>query len=643
MKKLSFLFLLALLPLMASADVVVIDDINYNLNTTDNTAEVAENKFWTNIIIPSTVMYEGLNYSVTSIGASAFSSSGILTSVTIPNSVTSIGESAFAACTELKSVTIGSGVTTIGKKAFSSCFSLTSVTIPHSVTSIGEGAFSFCSRLTSIEIPNSVTSIGETPFGFCSSLTSISVESGNTKYDSRNNCNAIIETATNNLIQGCINTVIPNDVTSIGKLFLADCNDLTSVTIPNSVKSIGEAAISSCPNLVSVKIGKGVTSIGDFAFYGCPSLTSVTCEATEVPSTGSYVLDNIPLSDATLYVPASALESYKATAPWSAFGTIAAIDDEPVATGITINETNFPDEKFRNWILSQEYGQDGVLTDEEIADVMSIKVSYSDIQSLKGLEYFTELEYLFCQGNQLKSLDLSKNTKLTYLNCGSNQLTSLDLSGCTAMTELWCFENQLTSLDVSGCTALTFMNCYANQLISLDVSCCTALESMNCSSNKMTTLNISGCTELQLLNCSENQLTSLDASNNPVLESLQCSNNNLTSLDVTNTAMVYIECFQNQINGAAMDAFVKGLPQITSGKEWDGLMYIVTSEDEGNVMTNTQVAVAKAKGWNPHYYDGKEWVPYADIKPVLRGDVNEDGVVNGTDIQEVINIIVNAD
>jgi hypothetical protein len=156
-------------------------------------------------------------------------------------------------------------------------------------------------------------------------------------------------------------------VTSIGKLFLADCNDLTSVTIPNSVKSIGEAAISSCPNLVSVKIGKGVTSIGDFAFYGCPSLTSVTCEATEVPSTGSYVLDNIPLSDATLYVPASALESYKATAPWSAFGTIAAIDDEPVATGITINETNFPDENFRNWILSQEYGKDGVLTDDEIA------------------------------------------------------------------------------------------------------------------------------------------------------------------------------------------------------------------------------------------------------------------------------------
>ena len=315
----------------------------------------------------------------------------------------------------------------------------------------------------------------------------------------------------------------------------------------------------------------------------------------------------------------------------------------PTLVGITINETNFPDGNFRDWILSQEYGQDGVLTDEEIADVMSIKVNDKNIQSLKGIEYFTELEYLFCQGNQLKSLDLSKNTKLTYLNCGGNQLTSLDLSGCTAMTELWCFENQLTSLGISKCTALTKLYCYKNQLTSLDISACTALESMNCSSNQLTSLDVLRCSGLQLLNCSENQLTSLDLSHNTVLESLQCYDNKLTSLNVTNTALVYIGCYRNQLNSTAMSAFVNGLPQITCGKEWDGLMYIVENENEGNVMTPTQVATATAKGWNPHYYDGKEWVPYADIKPVLRGDVNEDGVVNGTDIQEIINIIVNAD
>ena len=315
----------------------------------------------------------------------------------------------------------------------------------------------------------------------------------------------------------------------------------------------------------------------------------------------------------------------------------------PTLVGITINETNFPDGNFRDWISAQEYGQDGVLTDDEIADVMSIKVTSKNIQSLKGIEYFTELEYLFCQSNLLESLDLSKNTKLTYLNCGGNQLTSLDLSGCTAMTELWCFENQLTSLGISKCTALTKLYCYKNQLTSLDISACTALESMNCSSNQLTSLDVLRCSGLQLLNCSNNLLTSLDLSNNTVLESLQCYDNKLTSLNVTNTALVYIGCYRNQLNSTAMSAFVNGLPQITCGKEWDGLMYIVENENEGNVMTPNLIAAATTKGWNPHYYDGKDWVPYADIKPVLRGDVNEDGQVNGTDIQEVINIIVNAE
>mgnify|MGYP002523005531 CR=1 FL=1 len=146
------------------------------------------------------------------------------------------------------------------------------------------------------------------------------------------------------------------------------------------------------------------------------------------------------------------------------------------------------------------------------------------------------------------------------------------------------------------------------------------------------------------MNCNNNQLTSLDASNNTVLESLQCFGNKLTSLDVTNTALVYIECQMNQINGAAMDAFVKGLPQITSGKEWDGQLIVVANEDEGNLMTTTQVAAAKVKGWTPYYYNGEDWQEYPGSEPAfLRGDVNDDGIVNGTDIQEIINIIVNGE
>ena len=148
--------------------------------------------------------------------------------------------------------------------------------VTYSVTSIGDYAFSGCSGLTSIEIPNSVTSIGKYAFSRCTGLTSIIVENGNSLYDSRNNCNAIIETATNTLIVGCKNTTIPNSVTSIGSNAFYGCSGLTSVTIPNSVTSIGSWAFYYCTGLTSLTIGNSVTSIGNSAFYGCSGLTSVT-------------------------------------------------------------------------------------------------------------------------------------------------------------------------------------------------------------------------------------------------------------------------------------------------------------------------------------------------------------------------------
>ena len=110
----------------------------------------------------------------------------------------------------------------------------------YSVTGIGYRAFAFCTSLTSLEIPNSVTSIGESAFSFCTSLSSLTVEAGNTKYDSREECNAIIETASNSLIVGCGNSKIPNSVTSIGNRAFYDCASLTSIEIPNSVTKIGE-------------------------------------------------------------------------------------------------------------------------------------------------------------------------------------------------------------------------------------------------------------------------------------------------------------------------------------------------------------------------------------------------------------------
>ena len=300
MKKILSLILLVLLPVVANANHdftectydAYIDGVYYNFN--GNEAEVTFEGYYVDygyegedmreiipsysgsVVIPKSVTNNGKTYSVTSIGAGAFSGCRGLTSVTIPNSVTSIGVGAFSGCHGLTSVTIPNSVTSIGNYAFYDCRGLTSITIPNSVTSIGKEAFYSCRGLTSITIPNSVTSIGESAFYDCSGLTSIKVEAGNTIYDSRNNCNAIIETATNTLIAGCQNTVIPNGVTSLGEGAFGGCSSLTSINIPNSVTRIGSSAFSGCRGLTSITIGNSVTSIGNNAFAGCSGLTSVT-------------------------------------------------------------------------------------------------------------------------------------------------------------------------------------------------------------------------------------------------------------------------------------------------------------------------------------------------------------------------------
>ncbi|MDY6438342.1 MAG: leucine-rich repeat domain-containing protein [Prevotella sp.] len=247
------------------------------------------NEYTGHVSIPATVIYSGKTYSVTSIGDHAFYGGRSLTSVYIPNSVKSIGDAAFSGCS-LTSVYIPNSVTSIGDAAFSHCRGLTSVYIPNSVTSIGGSAFFECSGLTSVTIPNSVTSIGDYAFRFCSGLTSIVVENGNTKYDSRDNCNAIIETASNTLICGCKTTVIPYGVTSIGDDAFYECG-LTSITIPNSVTSIGDHAFHGCSGLTSVTIPNCSTSIDNYAFYGCSSLTSVTIPNC-VTSIGDYAFQN---------------------------------------------------------------------------------------------------------------------------------------------------------------------------------------------------------------------------------------------------------------------------------------------------------------------------------------------------------------
>ena len=162
--------------------------------------------------------------------------------------------------------------------------------------------------------------------------------------------------------------------------------------------------------------------------------------------------------------------------------------------------------------------------------VVEIRLINNNLQGSGSLAGMKSLRRLWCEDNQLTSLDVSGCTALESLYCYSNQLTSLDVSGCTALWSLDCQYNQLTSLDVSGCTALRWLECYSNQLTSLDVSGCTELEHLYCEYNQLTSLDVSGCTALGILRCYSNQLTSLNVSGCTALWSLDCQYNQLTQV-----------------------------------------------------------------------------------------------------------------
>ena len=236
---------------------------------------------------------------------------------------------------------------------------------------------------------------------------------------------------------------------------------------------------------------------------------------------------------------------------------------------VTIDETTFPDENFRKWILKQSYGKDGVLTEEEIAGIKEIDVAYKEIKSMKGLEYFTAIERLWCGSAELteldvshnmaltdlrcsqtglKELDLSKNTALKWLICHNNKFTTLDLSQNTLLEEMYCYSNDLTSLDLSHNTALRILDCANTNLTTLDVTKNTALTLLYCYGNKLTTIDLSKNLALKNLQCYECEMTTLDVTHNPELEMLVCFSNQLTSLDLSkNSKLTDLGCYRNQL------------------------------------------------------------------------------------------------
>lgn len=322
----TLLLLSLLLPATAAAHDFAVAGIYYNI-ITSNEVEVTycgneygnPDSYSGEVAIPATIPYNGSTYTVTAVGFHTFDGCTAVTSVTLPNTVLYIGYQAFEACT-----------------------GLTTITVPNSVTEISDYAFTGCSALTSIHIGNSLSLIGEYAFSGCTGLTSLTVANDNPYFDSRNDCNAIIETASNTLAVGCQNTIIPASVTAIGDLAFHGCTTLTAIDIPDSVTSIGWRAFQGCTSLTDITIPGSVTQINEHAFSGCSALTSInlpnaiTCigdyafyGCSSLDDVYSYIADLSQLSMGhqvfffsnmgTLHVPVGTTAAYQADGNWSEY------------------------------------------------------------------------------------------------------------------------------------------------------------------------------------------------------------------------------------------------------------------------------------------------------------------------------------
>ncbi len=210
----------------------------------------------------------------------------------------------------------------------------------------------------------------------------------------------------------------------------------------------------------------------------------------------------------------------------------------------------FDDDLFEEYCVTNfDKNGDGKVSYKESLDVEQIDVyCRNNIKSLKGIEYFINLQKLRCGWNSITSLDVSHNTSLTHLGCDNNKLKSLDVSNNTALQELACFSNELSSLDVSNNLALTKLTCGWNNISSIDISRNTALTEFGCDANPLKSLDVSQNTALTFLACYRDGLTSLDISHNTQLRELTCFENQLKNLELShNTKLTRLECNDNEL------------------------------------------------------------------------------------------------
>lgn len=251
-----------------------------------------------NITIPSTVTFEGIEYSVTEIGEKAFQNCNLVKSIIIeegvgwigpnafsgctnlekvifPKSVKSIDDEVFFGCTSLTDITLSADMYSIGNRAFSKCSSLKSIALPQKIQEIGNRAFYDCSNLDSIFIPMYVNRIFQEAFSGNNSIKSVIVDERNETFDSRNGCNGIIKKSKNSLICGFSITKIPNDITSIESEAFSGCMSLKEIVIPENIKTIESGAFQNCKNLSQITLPNGLKTISAYCFSNCSNLSQI--------------------------------------------------------------------------------------------------------------------------------------------------------------------------------------------------------------------------------------------------------------------------------------------------------------------------------------------------------------------------------
>ena len=494
------------------------DDISVtsiNLNTTSATLTVGETQQLTATISPSNATNKSVTWSTSNSSVATVSSSGLVTakgegSATITCKADD-GSGKYATC----SITVKNSVvyvTSISLSASSATLEvgdtkqLTATVSPSNATNKSVTWSTSKSSVATVSSSGLVTAKGEG-----SATITCKADDGSGKYAT---CSITVKNSVVYVTSISLNA-------SSATLEVGDSKQLTATVSPSNASNKSVTWSTSKSSVATVSSSGLVTAKGEGS-------ATITCKADD--GSGKYATCSI---------------------------TVKAVSEE----GIKIDESNFPDEAFRKYLQEQDYGKDGILTEEEIKNVTSIDVHYTykvpfggsssgdkkgNVESLKGIEFFTNLETLLCYSNVINSLDVSKCPKLTSLSCSNNNLSTLDVTKCTALTSLSCSNNNLSALDVTKCTALTSLSCSDNNLSTLDVTKCTALTSLSCSDNKLSALDVKKCTALTSLSCDDNQLSALDVTKCTALTSLSCSDNKISALDVTRcSTLTTVNCSVN--------------------------------------------------------------------------------------------------